>query len=317
MGSDQGKEMGLKRGSDIWKESPDLFTVLGADISAADLKKKFSKNEWARNVIDAIACARGQKAADVPESFWRRLAGGVIVPVQFVFLKEDGEGKPWRVIIAGQHRTIGLRKMNAELVKAGSAPLELQGNAARLPRDKTGIEAAVRALAIRTNENIRVPLRPSDRADLALKHSEAGMAIVDIAACVEVLTAGVEEKVYTKEVQALIALAECEPEVRDAVDAGRLPVARCLGLVTKSAEKQLAAVAPKEKSAPRVQRRTLPGEFAINLAAKLPPKYEAVGAMLKFFGGDMTALDDHPTLRELAEDTGIDLKTGRVTKKAE
>lgn len=316
MGSDQGKEMGLKRGSDIWKESPDLFTVLGADIPAAELKKKFSKNEWARNVIDAIACARGQKAADVPESFWRRLAGGVIVPVQFVFLKEDDNGHPWRVIIAGQHRTIGLRKMNAELVKAGSAPLELPGNAARLPRDKTGIEAAVRALAIRTNENIRVPLRPSDRADLALKHSEAGMAIVDIAACVEVLTAGVDEKVYTKDVQALIALAECEPEVREAVDAGRLPIARCLGLATKSAEKQRAAVAPKEKGAPREQRRTLPGEFAKTWAEKLPTKYDAASAVLRFMSGDLTALDGYPSLKAAAEEAGLDFETGRV-KRAE
>jgi hypothetical protein len=142
------------------------------------------------------------------------------------------------------------------------------------------------------------------------------MSIVDIAACVEVLTAGVDEKVYTKEVQALIALAECEPEVRDAVDAGRIPIARCLGLVTKSAEKQRAAVAPKEKGAARVQRRTLPGDFMTSWAAALPTKYDAAIAALKFAAGDLTALEGYPSLKSAAEKAGLDFETGRV-KRAE
>lgn len=308
MSSSQGTEMGLKRGSDLWKESPDKFTVLGADISADDLKKRFTNNEWARNVIDAIACERGKRAKDVDESFWKLLRGGVTTPINFVFFKEDDFGEAWLVVIAGQHRVVGLRKMNSVLLEEGAAPLEIQGKAERLPRDKAGVEAAIRALAIRTNENQRVPLRPSDQADLALKHSNNGMSIADIAASI-----CVRAEMAEKDVPAYLALSECEPEVRQAVDDGLLPIARCVRLVKKTAAQQREAVAPKE-SKPREKRRTLPGEFATAFAAALPAKYDAAQAALLFMAGDLKALDGYPSLKDAASKAGIDFETGRVRR---
>jgi len=315
MGSDQGKEMGLQRGSDIWRGAPEMFTVLGADISAADLKKKFASSPWARAVIDAIACVRGERSRDVPESFWRRLRCGVNTPVHFVFFKSDDNGEPWRVIIAGQHRTMGLRKMNAELVAGGGIALDLQGKAERLPRDKTGIEAAIRALNIRTFENVRVAMRPSDRAEVALAQSNAGASPADIAACIEIRTDIEDPKIWMKEVEAFIALAECEPEVQEAVNEGRLPVKRAITLVTKKPDEQRAAVAPKDRK-PREQRRTLPGDFAKVWAEKLPEKYDIACAALRFMAGDLRALDEYPSLRTAAEEAGFDPETGRV-KRAE
>jgi hypothetical protein len=37
-------------------------------------------------------------------------------------------------------------------------------------------------------------------------------------------------------------------------------------------------------------------------------------AALRFMGGDLTALDDYPTLKLAAEKAGLDFETGRVKR---
>jgi hypothetical protein len=103
--------------------------------------------------------------------------------------------------------------------------------------------------------------------------------------------------------------------VRAAVDAGTLPLAKCVRLAKKTEDQQRAAVAPKERK-PREQRRTLPGEFAKAWAEKLPDTFDVACAALLFMAGDLTALDDYPTLKSAAEKAGLDFETGRV-KRAE
>ena len=146
-------------------------------------------------------------------------------------------------------------------------------------------------------------------AELALQYHRLGRSAVDIASAI-----GLLEERAEKEVPEYVALAQCVDEVRDAVDAGTLPVARCIRLAKQSEEKQRAAVAPKAKGAPREQRRTLPGDFAKTWAEKLPTKYDAASAVLKFMAGDLTALDGYPSLKAAAEEAGIDFETGRVKR---
>jgi hypothetical protein len=153
-------------------------------------------------------------------------------------------------------------------------------------------------------------MRPSDNADRALDFERMGMSHLDIARKI-----GIRDEVAADEVPALIALSQCIDEVREAVDAGTLPLARCIRLAKKSEDQQRAAVAPKERK-PREQRRTLPGEFAKAWAEKLPETFNVAVAALKFMGGDLKALDEYPTLKSAAEKAGLDFETGRV-KRAE
>jgi hypothetical protein len=205
---------------------------------------------------------------------------------------------------------LGLRKVNIERQALGQEAFLLKVEILNLPRGKDGIRAHLAALETKTVANISVAMRPSDNADRALDFERMGMSHLDIARKI-----GIRDEVAADEVPALIALSQCVDEVRDAVDAGTLPLAKCIRLAKKTEDQQRAAVAPKERK-PREQRRTLPGEFAKAWAEKLPETFDVAVAALKFMGGDLTALDEYPTLKSAAEKAGLDFETGRV-KRAE
>lgn len=308
MSSQSISEMGLRRGGDSLVGKPDQFMVIGADITAAELIERFAGNTWAIEVIRALKDRRAERG-DPPDYFWMSLRSqGVLVPIRFVNLKTDSRGVPWLVVVAGRNRVLGLRKVNRERLALGQEAFDIKAEILNLPRDKEGIKAAFAALDVKTAENISVAMRPSDNADRALEWHNKGMTDRDIA-----VKLGVREEVAEKEIPALIALSQCIDEVREAVDAGTLPLARCIRLAKKSEDQQRAAVAPKERK-PREQRRTLPGEFAKAWAERLPETFDVAVAALKFMGGDLTALDDYPTLKSAAEKAGLDFETGRVKR---
>lgn len=304
------KKLGFRRGGDKMFANASQLTVIGADITVAALKKKYAGKAWACNVIQALADRRAENGPP-PAYFWKSLRVGVKHPVHVVDLGPDNDGTTWTGVADGRNRTMGIRLVNQEREIGGEDELELEIILVTLPKALDGIAAALRALDVKIASNVHVPMAPSHYADRVVELEDQKLPPVGIAHKL-----GLREETAEIDIPQYSALAKCIREVQDAVDAGAIPLARCLRLAKQSEEKQLAAVAPKAPAAPREKRRTLPGEFAAALAAKLPPKYEAAAALLYFFSGDLKALDGHPTLRDLAEDTGIDLTTGRV-KRAE
>jgi hypothetical protein len=308
MSSEHIKQMGLIRAGDATKGRPDQFTVIGADISAAELIERFDGNPWAQEVIKALKDRRAERG-DPPAFFWMSLRDqGAHTAIRFVNLGNDAKGVPWLVVVDGRNRVLGLRKVNIERQALGQEAFLLKVEILNLPRGKDGIRAHLAALETKTVANISVAMRPSDNADRALDFERMGMSHLDIARKI-----GIRDEVAADEVPALIALAQCVDEVRAAVDAGTLPLAKCIRLAKRTEDQQRAAVAPKERK-PREQRRTLPGEFAKAWAEKLPETFDVAVAALRFMGGDLTALDEYPTLKSAAEKAGLDFETGRVKR---
>lgn len=307
MSKKQVDELGLERGGDSMRGTPDKFTVIGADISADELIARFKGNSWAIEVIKVLRDRRGERG-DPPAFFWKSLRDGVLQAIRFINLGVDTRGVRWLVVADGRNRVLGLRLVNSERADRGEGPMVLKADILALPRDGEGIRASLAALECKTTANLHVAMRPSDLADRALDWHGRGISLMDIARKL-----GIRDEVAEQEIPALLALSQCVAEVRDAVDAGALPLARCIRLAKKSEDAQRAAVAPKE-SKPREQRRTLPGEFAKAWSEKLPPKYDVVCAALMFMSGDLKALDDYPTIKQAAADAGLDFETGRVKR---
>lgn len=302
------KRLGFRRGGDRQFAAPEGLTVIGADIKADELKAHYAGNAWSCKVIQALVDRRAEKGPP-PAYFWKALRGGVNHAIHVVSLGIDANGKEWIVVAEGRNRTLGLREVNIEREQAADEPLEIEVQLVTLPRAADGIAAALRALDLKITSNVHVPMAPSDTADRVMELSDQGLPPASIAHKL-----GLREEVAEVEIPQYIALAQCVDEVREAVDAGALPIAKCIRLAKKSEEAQRAAVAPKEKGAPREQRRTLPGDFAKTWAEKLPTKYDAASAVLKFMAGDLTALDGYPSLKQAAEEAGIDFETGRVKR---
>lgn len=304
------KRLGFRRGGDRQFAAPEGLTVIGADIKAHELKALYAGNEWSCKVIQALVDRRAEKGPP-PAYFWKALRGGVTHAIHVVSLGIDTNGKEWIVVAEGRNRTLGLREVNIEREQAADEPLEIEVQLVTLPRASDGIAAALRALDLKITSNVHVPMAPSDTADRVMELSDQGLPPASIAHKL-----GLREEVADVEVPQYLALAQCVDEVRNAVDAGTLALAKCIRLAKKSEDAQRAAVAPKEKSAAREQRRTLPGDFMTSWAAALPSKYDAAIAALKFAAGDLRAIDGYPSLKEAAEKAGIDFETGRV-KRAE
>jgi hypothetical protein len=303
------KRLGFRRGGDRQFAAPEGLTVIGADITAADLKKHYAGNVWSCKVIQALVDRRAEKGPP-PAFFWKALRGGVNHAIHVVSLGIDTNGKEWIVVAEGRNRTLGLREVNIEREKESEEPLEIEVQLVTLPRAADGIAAALKALDLKITSNVHVPMAPSDTADRVMELSDQGLPPASIAHKL-----GLREEVADVEIPQYLALAKCVDEVRTAVDTGTLALAKCIRLAKKSEDQQRAAVAPKERK-PREQRRTLPGEFAKAWAEKLPETFDVAVAALKFMGGDLTALDEYPTLKSAAEKAGLDFETGRV-KRAE
>jgi hypothetical protein len=215
MSSEHIKQMGLIRAGDATKGRPDQFTVIGADISAAELIKRFDGNPWAQEVIKALKDRRAERG-DPPAFFWMSLRDqGAHTAIRFVNLGNDAKGVPWLVVVDGRNRVLGLRKVNIERQALGQEAFLLKVEILNLPRGKDGIRAHLAALETKTVANISVAMRPSDNADRALDFERMGMSHLDIARKI-----GIRDEVAADEVPALGA----QRVERREVDDGRVAV---------------------------------------------------------------------------------------------
>lgn len=244
MSSKQAEEMGLTRKGDGYEAPPDHFTVLSVDIDPAVLLAKYDGKPTEQAIIRGIMQERRSRPDKIaPASFVRRCMGGIVEPIQFVRLKPDNDNKVWLVVDKGNNRTIALRKVNKIRETRGDAPLQIEAKQSK--RVGSGKEAGAFAAERHSLSNVRVKVRPSENAETAAKLAAQTMSTLDIVTYLD----NVETEA---EVLELLALAECIEAVKDAIDAGEVPVKAALRLAKMSEAKQAEWLAAK--SAPKPER---------------------------------------------------------------
>jgi hypothetical protein len=270
MGSEAFDRLGIGRSKEGALDYPDKFTVIGVDIEADTLIKRYKGTRGERYAADVIRAVvqKYRTAGDPPDYFVRTLTGGVNEPILICDLGADVKGKSWAVVIDGRQRCMGLRIVN-DRNKAAAPPLPALKVAAcfrAFKHDGAGLAAAL----VKVTSNVRVARTFSQRADDALDLDGRGVGHEDIGPLVEAKDAA--------EVALLLALASCVDEVKAEVDAGRIPLAQCASLSKCKPEEQVRRV--KRTSAASDGRRTRESEAARNAAAPKRAKTRRANVLL-------------------------------------
>lgn len=270
MGSAQNKRNGLDRVGDGAEGYPDQYIVIGVDITAEALKARFKgtkRETYVCAIIDAAWQAQRTKKPPT-RAFVELLRGGVEVPIIVSDLGRDGTldaweevdgkrkrcGKNWVVVIEGRQRVLGRRILDAENKPKGIAKLKITCVYRVFGNKATALEATI----VRCVTAGRVARTPSARAEDAAALRRSGMGLEDIAPLAEARDA--------TEVEHLLCLDKCETEVKDAVDEGKILLAECKILATKSPEEQVRLVLRKTAVEPGTGR-TKDAQKARNAAA--------------------------------------------------
>lgn len=330
MSSDTLKKLGAVGRVDAPQMRPGDLTVIGHDISAADLKLRFGENKIAHDMIDALIDKRAERP--VPPEFVKTLVGGVIEPVVIVNIGTDLDGKAWICLNNGRQRTMGLRTVNAERVKAGLPEYTLTAVVRKFAPNATG---AMMARQIKALANCRVQSTPMERAWLAQEFLDAGVPMAEIPMYVDVTT--------EQAVRNLLALLSCSPAVQAAVDLGvdaggvTMTIAAKLSRLTHEEQDQkLTTTAGKKGAAakaevdggdasPRMQKKAHV-ERCLTEIRKIDPKgfkgqAEQIGetkAILEYLMGNASALDMCPGFFKLAVENALVpvVKAGKKTTAA-
>lgn len=246
MGSEQfDRYPGLKRRSEGAAGDPNMFTVIGVDVDAEKLKTKYkgSKQEgYAAAVIDAVVQIY-RTAKPPPAPFVDTCRGGIHEPIIVCDIGADAKGKSWMVVVDGRQRCLSARIINAE--KSG-VTLDIAAVFRPFRRGTAGLDATL----VKVASNCRVARSYSQRAEDAADLTARNVA--GIAALVEARD--------DAEVALLLHLHQCSDAVKEAVDAGKVPLADAAVLRKLTEEEQ----------ARRVARKTATGGRVAQNAAALP-----------------------------------------------
>ncbi len=317
MSSDTLKKLGAVGRVDAPQMRPTDLTVIGHDISAAELKLRFGDNQVAHDMIDALIDKRAERP--VPPEFVKTLVGGVIEPVVIVNIGNDIDGKVWVCLNNGRQRTMGIRIVNQERVAKGLPEYMLTAVVRKFAPNATG---AMMARQIKALANCRVQSTPMERAWLAQEFLDAGVPLSEIPMYVEVTT--------EQAVRNLLALLSCSPRVQAAVDLGvdnggvtmtiaaklsKLPHAeQDAKLVTTAGKKGAAAKAEVEgsESAPRMQKKAHVERVLIEIRKIDVKSFKGqeewisdTRSILEYLMGNAGALDRCPGFFKLAVENAL------------
>jgi hypothetical protein len=231
--------LGIKRGggAEPCCGPPEAFTILGLDITPERLAERYpdtsgklaAAHERARKLIRGVRDRTRSDANDPPPDGFVAAVGaaGIVQRIIIANLGPDKKGKSWALIVAGRQRDWGARIWNK---KAG--PTEQIEMLAELRgfKNSATIDAELTTLDLNSASNVFVAMRPSQMADHAAMHSEAGRSDATIA-----LRIGARD---AEHVRLLLSLSKCSPEVQRQVDDNVLPLADCVNLALQAPEEQ-------------------------------------------------------------------------------
>jgi hypothetical protein len=237
MGSEAFTRLGLGRSKEGALDYPDKYTVIGVDIDAAALIKRYVGTKGAQYAADVIGAVvqKHRTAGPPPPRFVRSLIGGVNEPVILCDLGADAKGKSWAVVVDGRQRVLGLRLVNEsnDAAKPKLPRLKLAGVFRAFAHSGAGLAASL----VKCVSNVHVSRTHSQRADDAVDLDGRGVGYDDIATAVDARDVA--------EVAILLSLAGCAPEVQAAVDAGQVALADVAELAKHDHAEQARRVARK------------------------------------------------------------------------
>lgn len=251
MGSEQNRRNGLSRDTDGAKGYADQFTILGVDIDPEALKKRYDgtkRHAYVCAVIDGLVQKQRTKTGKAPAWMVRVLRTAThIPPIKVADLGRDGTldgwddssgkrkkaGKNWALVDDGRQRVMATRENDA----ASGATGQPRRMLSCIYETYSAKDTYADAVMSRVGANLREARTFSQRAEDAADMARAKYAESDIAPYVEARDGA--------EVLLLLALDKCEQGVKDAVDAGRVPIADCSVLSRLSPEEQVRRVARK------------------------------------------------------------------------
>jgi hypothetical protein len=229
---DQKRKIG-RGGAETLVGPPEEFIVIGVDVDADALCKKYPNPDTSKAHARAQAIIRGvvdrtRTKGPPPDWFVQSLAGGVRQFPTVANLGPDSKGRIWIVHVVGRQRNTGLRIWNKKHpddthdLTCVLAPLK--------HNDKAGIDAELDALEANAESNVFVAMAPSSLGDHAARLKAKGKSDAYIAGRIGARDA--------EHVRQLVALSECCEAVQQEVDAGRVALAACVALSKLAPEEQ-------------------------------------------------------------------------------